>query len=260
MSQKTARKTRTAQRKAPPPVKSAGRGGGIPRKWLYAGAGGIALVIVLVLVVASLAGGGDDPENTPLAVAGDETESLLAGVPQEGLRLGPDDASLKLVEFADLKCPFCQRFQLDVLPTVVDQYVRPGDVQLEISGMAFLGEGSETALRAVLAASLQDKAWNVADLLYTQQGPENENWVTDELLRAVGNAVPGLGVDKMMSDMDSAEVDELYQQAAQQRADLGVTRTPTFFVVSGDGPPTKLEFESLTPEAFTTAIDAQLGR
>jgi protein-disulfide isomerase len=259
MSQKTARKARTAK-KAPPPVRSTGRGGGIPRKWLYAGAGGIALVVVLVLIVTSLAGGGDDPVNTPLAVAGDETESLLAGLPQEGLRLGPDDASIRLIEFADLQCPFCQRFQLEVLPTVVEQYVRPGDVQLDISGMAFIGEDSQKALRAVLAASLQDRAWNVFDLLYTQQGGENEGWVTDELLRAIGNAVPGLDVDRMMSDMDSAEVDELYQQAAQQRAGLGVTRTPTFFVVAGDGAPTKLEFESLTPEAFTTAIDAQLGR
>ena len=262
MSQKAARKTRTTQKRGPAPVKTAGRRGGISRKWLYGGAAGIALVIVLVLVVANLAGGGDGDKApaSPLSVSGEETEQLLSGIPQDGLSLGSPDASLTLIEFADLQCPFCQRYEVDVQPTVVEQYVRPGDVRMEFSGMAFIGEDSEKALRVVLAASLQDKAWNVTALLYGQQGAENEGWVTDELVRAVGEAVPGLDVDKMISDMESAEVDELYQQARQRSADLGVSRTPTFFAAAGDGASTRLEVEGLTPEAFTTAIDAQLGR
>jgi protein-disulfide isomerase len=260
MSQKSARKARTTQRKTPPPVKSGGGRAGIPRKWLYAGAAGVAVVIVAVLVVANLAGGGGGDNAPPSAVAGDQTEQLLSEIPQDGLGLGASGAQLTLIEFADLQCPFCQKFALDVLPTVLDEYVRPGDVRLEFSGMAFIGPDSEKALRAVLAAGLQNKAWNVADLLYTNQGNENEGWVTDDLLRAIGEAVPGLDVDKMLADMDSDAVDQLYQQAQQKSGDLGVHKTPTFFVVSGDGQPEQLAIESLDPDAFRTALDQQLGR
>lgn len=254
MSQKSARKARAKQ---PPPVKSAGAGGGIPRTWLYAGGGALVAVIAIVVIVVSLAGGGE--EAPPAAVAGEETEQLLSGIPQDGLSLGNADAPSTMVEFADLQCPFCQQYTLDVQPTVLDEYVRPGDLRLEFSGMAFIGPDSEKALRAVLAASLQDKAWNVADLLYTHQGEENEGWVTDELLRAIGEAVPGLDADQMLDDMDSDAVDQLYAEAQQRSAELGVDRTPTFFLVSGGGEPQKLEVEGLNPDAFRTALDEQLG-
>jgi protein-disulfide isomerase len=262
MSQKSARKTRSAQRKAPPPVKSGRAKQGIPRKWLYAGAAGVAIVVVVVLVVASLAGGDGGSGNAPpFSVAGEQTEQLLSGIPQEGTSLGSAGAPVTMTEFADLQCPYCQRYQLDVLPTLIEEYVRSGDVRLVFNGMGpFLGPDSETAHRAVLAAGLQNKAWNVADLLYVNQGNENEGWVTDELLRAVGEAVPGLDVDKMLADMQSDEVSQQMQQERQQAADLGVHATPTFFVTSGDGQPQPLAIDALTPDAFRAALDQQLSR
>ena len=93
-----------------------------------------------------------------------------------------------MVEFADLQCPFCREYTLNALPTIVKQYVRTGKVKLVFFGMAFLGPDSETALRAAYAAGLQSRLWNVIDLLYRNQGPENSGWVTDGLLRAVGKA------------------------------------------------------------------------
>ena len=51
-----------------------------------------------------------------------------------------------LVEYADLRCPFCAQFALEVLPTIVRRYVRTGRVKIEYRGISFIGDDSRTAL------------------------------------------------------------------------------------------------------------------
>lgn len=259
MSQKASRKTRA---KAPPPKAPppAGRGArAMPRRWLYGGAAAIAVLVAVVLVLASALGGGDE-EAAPFSVEGGPTEQLLGGIPQSGVSLGSPDAPVLLVEFADMQCPFCQKWSSEVLPALLDEYVRPGDVRIAFRGLSFIGPDSEKALRAVLAAGLQNKALNVEHLLYEHQGGENDGWVTDELVRAVGAAVPGLDVDKMLDDMSSEAVDKEIETAAKEAQALGVDRTPSFFVVKEGGELQALPFEEYGPEPFRKALDELLGR
>jgi protein-disulfide isomerase len=211
-------------------------------------------------VLASALGGDGKDKTVPSAVAGDQTAKLLDGIPQDGVSLGSPDAPVVLVEFADMQCPFCQKAATDVLPVLIDEYVRPGDVRLVFTGLSFIGPDSEKALRAVLAAGDQDKLWNVADLLFLNQGGENDGWVTDELLRAAGTAVPGLDVDEMLAFMDSEAVTGAMAAAAQDANAVGVNSTPTFFVGPTDGQVKRIEFSELDPDVFRKALDEQLGR
>ncbi len=86
------------------------------------------------------------------------------------------------------------------------EYVRPGKLRLEFRGLAFVGSDSATALRTALAAGRQNRLWNVVDLLYRNQGTENTGWVTESLLRSVGEATPGLDVGRMLSERGSSAV------------------------------------------------------
>ena len=63
--------------------------------------------------------------------------------------------------------------------------------------------GSSGGSAAALAAGRQGRFWNVMELLYENQGTENAGWVTDSLLRSIGDAVPGLDTQKMLDDRDS---------------------------------------------------------
>lgn len=259
MSQKTAKRNRQARR-APvrkPPTTSTGGGflERVPRAWLYGGLAGIAVAVAVVLIVVNLTGG-ESKSSSPAAVDGSATAALLAGIPQDGISLGSPDAPVVLVEFADLQCPFCGEYAIDALPAIVEEYVRPGKVKLVFTGLAFIGPDSETALRATYAAGLQGKLWNYLDLLYRNQGPENSGWVTDGLLRAVGESIPGLDVGALMAARQSQEVDSAIAAMQQQARNARVDSTPTFFAGKTGGTLEQVAVSSLTADAFRPTLDA----
>ena len=74
------------------------------------------------------------------------------------------------------------------------------------SGVAIIGPDSLPPLQAAFAAGEQNRLWNYAELVYRNQGEENTGWVSDDLLRSLGEAVPGLDAGKMMDARESASV------------------------------------------------------
>jgi protein-disulfide isomerase len=187
-----------------------------------------------------------------------ETAALLDGIPQQGNVLGSPTAPVRLVEYADLQCPYCARFAVDVLPTIIRDYVRTGKVQLVMHGLAFIGPDSVTSLRTATAAGNQGRMWNVVELLFANQGPENA-WVNDELLRSVVTAT-GANADRVLAARDGAAVSaQIRSWAAEGQAD-GVRGTPTFFVGRRGGPSAPVPLHTLTVDELRTALDGALRR
>jgi protein-disulfide isomerase len=144
-----------------------------------------------------------------------------------------------LTEFADLQCPFCAAYARDVLPTVVDRYVRTGRLRLELRVLAFLGEDSVRAGAMAAAAARQDRLWSYTDAFFHRQGAENSGYVTDDFLREVGAATPGLDVERALGDRAHA-LDAL--TAAERAAgEMGADHTPAFYLRRGDGPARPVE-------------------
>jgi protein-disulfide isomerase len=243
-------------------------------RWaLFAGVGVVAVAIAAALIVTSVVGSSDtkstaSPTTTaassgpatepgPAAVAGTAaTVALFKGIPQQLNVLGKAGAPVTMVEFADLQCPFCKTYALDALPDLVKSYVRPGKAKFVFSGMHFIGPDSEKAVRAVFAAGLQGRLWQFLDLLYKNQGAENSGWVTDDLLRSIGNSLPGFDTDKMLADTSSAEVTNALAVADQQSQQAGVDSTPTFFAGKTGGTLEHVNVSTLTPDAFRPTLDS----
>lgn len=220
------------------------------RRTLFLVFGGVfaaAAVIAVVLVIVSRGGSSSSPAQTAVR------STLLAGVPQDGITLGEPSAPA-LSEYADLQCPYCGEFARIVLPTVIRDYVRTGKVKLVFRGLAFIGPDSTKALQAVYAAGEQNRAWDVLDGLYVDQGVENSGWVTDDLLRRIGERIPGLDVDRWLGAMDSAAVTQEFTAANAAATKHGVQSTPTFFL--GER---RVDLKALTPAAFREAIDPLLA-
>jgi protein-disulfide isomerase len=246
---------------------------GLPRSRtaLFVAVGLVAVGIAAGLIVASVVGSGGmekaAPTETAVAapttstdassVAGSsETARLFRGIPQRLNVLGNPKAPVTMIEFADLQCPFCRAFALDALPAIVREYLRPGKVKLVFAGIAFIGPDSETALRATYAAGLQSRLWNFLDLLYRNQGAENSGWVTDDLLRSVGESIPGLDVDAMLTARQGQPVTNALAASQQQSTSAHVNQTPTFFAGKSGGTLQQVGVTALTPEAFRPKLDA----
>jgi protein-disulfide isomerase len=214
-----------------------------------------ALAAVLVLTTG---GSKSNPASGSLKAVS-TVQRLLAGVPQQGQVLGSPKAPVTLIEFADLQCPYCGLWAREGLPGIVNEYVRTGKVRIVFNGMAFVGADSETALRTALAAGRQNRFWNVLELLFENQGAENVGWVTESLLRSVGEAVPGLDVQEMLDARTSNLVDQALANAAALASEAGVNSTPSFAVGKTGSTLQVVQVTDFTAAGLAPSIDAALA-
>ena len=219
--------------KAKPPP-SGRLGSGVPRRTLLL-AGGGAIVVAAVAIAISLAfSGGGKKATTPTTTVDTDT-SAVAGLPQNGLVLGSPLAKVTLTEYIDTSCPICQDYVLNTFPSIAQNYVRSGKVKIEARLLAFVGPSSSFGRTLMLAAAKQNRAWQLAELLYHNQGDETTAWLTDGLARTLAAKVPGLDVGQLFTDAQSSAVT---QEAAQMDAEAqsdGVRGTPTFVLTTPDG-------------------------
>jgi protein-disulfide isomerase len=222
-------------------------------------AGGAAIVIVVLVAASLLLRGGDDSDSaTPTTTSPTSPSALLDGIPQDRAILGAEDATVTLIQFEDLQCPVCKRYQEEGFPGIVEEYVRPGKVKLRFVGLAFIGPDSEKALLHVLAAGEQGKLWQFADELYADQGAENSGWVTDELLEQLAGEL-GLDWETLQADADGAVTLQQANAMATEAEQRGVPGTPWFYVQVGDGEPYEVRPGSFAIEEFRKILDDALA-
>jgi protein-disulfide isomerase len=231
------------------------------RKRMYLVAAALGLAAVAVLVGASLVSGKSSSAPTSLTTVamGSQTAALLAGIPQHGDTLGSPRAPLTLVEYADMQCPYCGEFARGTLPTLIRSYVRTGKVKLVFRGLEFVGADSDVALRAVYAAGRQDKLWSYGGLMFENQGTENTGWVTEDLVKSLAVAVPGLDTAKLLSDRSSAGVSDAIAASGQHGQMDGVAHTPWFELGKTGQGTQALSLSSLDAPSFTAAFDRLLN-
>ena len=232
-----------------------------PNHSMLLAAGGAAVVIVALVAASLLLRGGDDSDSaspTTTATTPTSPSTLLEGIPQSRAVLGAEDATVTLIQFEDLQCPVCKRYQEDGFPGIVEEYVRPGKVKLRFAGLAFIGPDSEKALLHVLAGGEQGKLWQLADALYANQGDENSGWVTDELLERLAGEL-GLDWEKLRADADGPVTLQQANSMATEAEQRGVPGTPWFYVQVGDGEPFEVRPGSFAIEEFRQILDAALA-
>src|SRR6478672_2133459 len=243
----------------PKPRKPPPRKGSANRNLLIAAGAAAAVVVVLVGASLLLRGGDSRSDSATGGVTGiAEASALLGGIPQDRAELGSQKAKVTMIQFEDLQCPVCRRYQAEGFPSVVQDYVRPGKVKLRFVGMAFLGPDSEKALLYTLAAGEQGKLWQFQDALYANQGDENSGWVTDALLEKVAK---GLGLDwaKLKKDAAGAVTLQQANSMADEANQRQIQGTPTFYVQVGDQQPYQVNPSSFEPSELASILDDALS-
>jgi len=176
--------------------------------------------------------------------------TLFRGIPQHGLVLGADNAPVRVIEYLDLQCPYCGRFARDTWPTVVARFVRAGKARVEIRPLDFVGSDSVRGRNALLAAAVQNKAFQFAALLYANQGTENTGWLNSDMVRAAASSIAGLDVATIVA----AGPSDASARIETQRARQGVTGVPTFFVKRTGEPGNGTELVNPSQAVLTAAL------
>jgi protein-disulfide isomerase len=187
-------------------------------------------------------------------------QAMFKGIPQSSNTLGDPKAPVTLAEYIDLQCPYCGEFESTVMPKLVKQYVRNGDVRVEQRMLAFIGPDSVRGRNAALAAGLQNKQFNFTELLYVNQGTENTGWLDQKMVIAAGASIPGLKVPQMLSDAKSSQVSTTAKELDAEAKASAVSSTPTILVGKTGGTLTKVTMASPTDyAAVQAAITSALG-
>jgi protein-disulfide isomerase len=217
--------------------------------------GGAALLAVVLILVSG--SGSDSATPTTTATTTPPVQGLFAGLPQQGDTVGKAGAPATLVVYEDPQCPYCRNWNVETLPTVIDQYVRTGQLKLVYRGVVIIGQDSVRGLRAIYAAGLQNKLWTFADALYAHQGAENSGWITNAVILQAATEAKADG-QAILAAMGSAAVDaELVKAQDQAKADQ-LQGTPTFIVERPPALAQQLNVPGLDPASFMPSLAAAL--
>lgn len=220
----------------------------------------IAVAVVAVLVLASQRSKAKPNASSGAPVGGiSDARAMLQGIAQHGTSLGDEKAPLVLTEFADLQCPFCRDYTLNVLPQIIQRYVRTGRLRLELRLRRFIGADSDEAGRAAYAAADRDRMWNFVDLFYRNQGQENTGYVTPPFLSRLATAA-GLSPKLIVDASTNAALQKPLLDAENEAQAAGLQSTPAFLLGPKAGQGRALNVASLDISAFSAAIDSRLKR
>lgn len=226
---------------------------GRQRVWALVGGAVLfaAIVVVALIVISSGGSSSDDAGNT-----GDV--AVFEGIPQKGNVLGDPNAPVTMVEFADLQCPFCKEYTANVLPDLVEKYVKSGDVKMELNLLTFIGPDSQTLAASAYAAGQQDLMWQWADVAYARQGAENSGYADSDFIDSVSEAV-GANVSDVNDAAGSSEVSSQITDASDAAQQAGISSTPSFQIGPTGGDLTTLNVNKLETSQFEDAIDQQVA-
>ncbi len=166
-------------------------------------------------------------QQQPQAPSAPQTASVdLGHLPAKG----DQNAKVAVVEFADLRCPFCEKFYTDSEPSLLKDYVDTGKVKFSFRHYQFLGPASTLAGNAAECANEQGKFWEFYDYMYKNQPPESDtSMYTVDKLTPIAQSL-GISGDQFKSCLSANKYDKQVSQDLSDGQAAGVSGTPTFIV------------------------------
>lgn len=190
----------------------------------------LAIVAAGVLIAGAVYFKGEKPA-TPAKQEPQKTAEIKPVDEKTDHVLGNPNAKIKIVEYSDIQCPFCQLFH-PTLQKVMETYGKDGQVAWVYRHFPLnqihpyaqkAAEGSECA--AELGGNT--KFWAFIDDIFADKDTQASK-LTD--LTAVAKRI-GLDGTKFKSCVDSGKYASKVAESLQEGIDIGVRGTPTSFIV-----------------------------
>ncbi|MGH2940836.1 MAG: DsbA family protein [Solirubrobacterales bacterium] len=229
MSNQRDREKRREERIA---AESQAAGGDRRTRLLQLSAAGVFLAIIVVVVVIVATGGssGDKGGDSANLVEKDHVEKLLSGIPQNATVLGKPNAPVKLYEYGDLQCPVCKEYSEKILPKIIENQVKKGEVSITYRDFIIIGPQSIPAGEAAAAAGAQGKGWSFIETWYRNQGEENSGYATDEFIESMAKYVGVPDLAKWKEEWQGKKYKKQVEDTTAQAEKLGFEGTPSFSI------------------------------
>jgi len=175
--------------------------------------------------------------------------------------IGDPNAPISIIEFSDFQCPFCARFHIQTLPSILEEYVDQGKVKLIFRDFPIqnIHPNALPASVAAECANEQGKFKEMHDELFENQ----KEWSGVETANAVSlfsQYALEMGLEQEVFDScltNGKYIEEIRNDLNDGRT-YGVSGTPGFFI--GNDQIGYVELKGAQPfESFKKVIDAQLN-
>jgi protein-disulfide isomerase len=200
------------------------------------------------------------PDRSLVHITGiEDAQEIFGGVRQDGDRLGSPDAPVSIEWFDDLQCSNCRAQFLSTIPTLVESYVRPGDLQIEYRHYSFSPATEELGFFGAEAAADQDYSWPYVYLFFRNQDEAERVGIDEDFLTSVAGAIPELDVPEFRDYLDSeggagGRIRERLAGYEKLGSELGIRAQPAAIVSGPNGTRTLQDSPALSQ--ITAAIDA----
>jgi len=174
--------------------------------------------------------------------------------------IGNMDAEITIIEFSDFQCPFCARFHVQTLPTIMDEYINKGTVKLVFRDFPIqsIHPNALPASVAAECANEQKKFKEMHDVLFEKQNKwSNQNIET--VMNTFSQYASDLGLEEKAFDscLKNGKYIEEIQKDLDDGRTYGISGTPGFFI--GNDQIGFIELKGAQPfENFKKVIDNQL--
>ena len=173
--------------------------------------------------------------------------------------IGNPNAPITIIEFSDFQCPFCARFHVETLPSIMNEYINDGQVKLVFRDFPIQSIHSNALAASVASecANEQEKFKEMHDILFENQKEWN-NQNTDNAINTFIQYASDMGLEEEFNScLKNAKYVEEIQKDLDDGRTYGITGTPGFFI--GNDQIGFIELKGAQPfENFKKVIDSQL--
>jgi protein-disulfide isomerase len=167
---------------------------------------------------------------------------------------GASDAPVDMYYWSDFQCPFCNRFEQNALPKLLENEVADGRLRIVLLELPNIGSASRTAARMAKCVWRRVKEtrpdayhrWHAT--VYDNQGEPNSGWATRKRLHEITESVDGVDAGAVHGCMDDRReaMQALVEDDVAQAREHGVSVTPGF-VLYGRGSGTERAITGAQP-------------
>ena len=149
--------------------------------------------------------------------------------------LGDENAPLTLIEFGDYQCTYCKKFFHETVESILINYIETGKVKMLFKDFIVVdgavgGNDSMNAANAAHCANDQGMFWQFHSTLYNNWAGEGTGWISSEQLNKFANTLE-LDMNEFSNCVSELKWKKLVNASHDDGIALGVTATPTFFVI-----------------------------